>query len=482
MKTNYDLIIIGAGPGGYVAAIKAAKAGLDTAVIESRRAGGTCLNRGCIPAKAMIHAAEVYRQSLEGAAFGIHTQGVAFDYGEILSYKQETMETLVQGVEQLLKGNGVTLINGFGQLISPEKGENRVNVSLFANEGENPSETILTAQNVILATGSKPAVRPVPGMDLPQVLDSDGLFALDRAPKSLVIIGGGVIGVEFATVFSALGTRVTILEALPKILDNFDKEISQNLKMILKKRGVDIHTGAMVQSAEAARTEDGEGVRCLYTEKDKEQAAEGEFLLCAAGRTPNLDGLFAEGAAPEMNGRFIAVDEEFRTSIPGVWAIGDATGGIQLAHAASAHGIRVIETITGEEQAQDLSLIPGCVYTDPEIASVGITEGTAKEQGIDVLAGKHIMSANGKSLITREERGFIKVVADASDLRILGAQMMCARATDMIGEFTTAMANGLTVPDLLRGVRAHPTYNEGIAEALEDVTGESLHTMPRRKR
>ena len=531
MEQKYDLIVIGAGPGGYVAAIKAVKAGLKTAVIENRRVGGTCLNRGCIPAKAMIHASSLYRETLEGQRFGLYAPEAAYDYDEILAYKQETIDSLVGGVEQLLNANGVTVIEGTGTLEAPEAGDNVVSV----REKDSPDSMKLTAQNVILATGSKPAKIPVPGLDLPHVVDSDGLFALEDAPQSLIIIGGGVIGVEFATVFANLGTKVTIVEALPKLLDNFDKEISQNLKMILKKRGVEAHLNAAVKECRPAYGGDGndgsdydtagdavrfddivflddavslmdeeteaqenipEGsVIVVFEEKGKAQELSAEYVLVAAGRHPVTEGLFGEGADIAMNGRFVAVDEYFRTSMPGVFAIGDLTGGIQLAHAASAHGIRVIEEIltaqpetggvAGKDApafAQEIDVIPAGVYTDPEIAQVGITEAQAKEQGIDVSVGKFIMTANGKSLITKEERGFIKVVADAADHRILGAQMMCARATDMVEEFTTAIVNGLTVEDMLRGIRPHPTYNEGIGEALEDVFGESLHTVPRRRR
>ena len=469
MGDKYDLIVIGAGPGGYVAAIRGAQKGLKVAVIEADRVGGTCLNRGCIPTKAMIHASSLYREMQEGERFGLHAESVSFDYDKICEYKQETVDSLVGGVEQLLKGNKITVVNGRGVLLHPVDGVNAVRVG----------EELYYADNVILAAGSKPASLPVEGSDLPKVVNSDGLFALDHAPKKLVIIGGGVIGVEFATVFSNLGSEVTILEALPKILDNFDKEISQNLKMILKKRGVDIHTSAMV--SRFAETADGE-VTAFYEEKGKEQTASGDYILVAAGRRPVTEGLFAEEAQPEMNGRYVKVDDAFRTSIPGVYAIGDLIGGIQLAHAASAHGIRAVESICGSSVSQNVSVVPAGVYTDPEIAIVGMTEAQAKDDGIDVITGKFIMSANGKSLITKEERGFIKVVAEAGSEKILGAQMMCARATDMIGEFTTAIVNELTVPDMLRSIMSHPTYSEGIGEALEDVHGMSLHTAPRPSR
>lgn len=268
-----------------------------------------------------------------------------------------------------------------------------------------------------------------------------------------------------------------ILEALPRILPNMDKEISQNLKLILKKRGIDIHTAAAVQGVEA----EGDQYVCKYIEKEKEQSATSQYVLCAVGRCPNTDGLFSEDATPEMNRGRVVVNEKFETSIPGVYAIGDLIFGAQLAHTASAQGIQVAEQLAGKEVSVDVNVVPGCVYTDPEIASVGITEDEAKEKGIAVKVGKFIMSANGKSPITKEERGFIKVVAEEESGVIVGAQMMCARATDMIGEFVTAVANNMTVSQLLKGMRAHPTYNEGIGEALEELEGGAIHVMPKKK-
>ncbi len=468
MDNRFDLFIIGAGPGGYVAAIRAAKAGLKVAVAENRRAGGTCLNRGCIPAKAMIHASSLYREACEGARFGVHASDVSYDYGEILTYRNDVVDTLVGGVEQLLSANGVTVLNGTATLQKPDGDELTVTVG----------EETYAARDVILASGSQPAKLPVPGADLDGVVTSDGFFAMDEAPESIVIIGGGVIGVEFATVLTNLGTKVTIVEALPKLLDNFDKEISQNLKMILKKRGADIHTDSLVKGF--AKSEDG--ISVTFEEKGKEKEVSAACVLMAAGRTPVTEGLFGEGVTPEMNRKFVKVDDNFMTSIPHVYAIGDLAGGMQLAHAASAQGVRVAEHLAGETFSQDLDIIPGCVYTDPEIASAGMTEAKAKDAGIETVTGKFIMTANGKSLITKDERGFIKVVANAETDEILGAQMMCSRATDMIGEFVTAIANHMTVSDMLRSVRSHPTYNEGIGEALESVHGESLHTVPRRRR
>ena len=468
MGQHYDVMVIGAGPGGYVAAIRAAKLGLHVAVVEEDRAGGTCLNRGCIPAKAMIHAAETYRSAREADRFGVETGRVSFDYGKILAYKEETTDALVQGVEQLLAGNGVDRLAGKGTLLAGKK------VRVTTEE----KEEVYAADHIILAAGSKPLLLSIPGMDLPGVLTSDGLFRLQECPESLAIIGGGVISVEFATAFAGLGTKVTILEALPRLVPNLDKEISQNLKMILKKRGVDIHTSASVQEV---AEEDGRYI-LRFTEKEKEQEVSARYVLCAVGRVPNTEGLFAEDALPDMERGRVLVDEKFETSIPGVYAIGDLIFGMQLAHTASAQGTVVAEHLAGRSASVDLSVVPSCVYTDPEIASVGLTEEAAKEQGIPVRVGKFIMSANGKSLISREERGFVKILAAEESGVILGAQMMCARATDMIGELATAVANGLTAKQLLRGMRAHPTYNEGVGEALEELEGGAVHVVPRRKR
>ena len=498
MEKEFDLIVIGAGPGGYVAAIKAAKLGMHVAVLENREPGGTCLNRGCIPAKAMLHASGLYREMKEAERFGIFAEHVSFDYGKILEYKEATSAQLREGVAQLIKANGAELIYGTGTIVS--KGV----VKAVTKDGEE----LLKAKNILIATGSKPLRLPIPGIELPGVLTSDELFQLTEAPESLLIIGGGVIGVEFATVFSALGTKVTIVEALPRILANLDKDFAQNLKLILKKRGVEIVTGARVKSLAAAGRESGGtaaagnggaggeavaaqgdstscdsagGLVCTFEEKEEEKQVSAQYVLSAVGRVPETEGLFGEGFSLSMERGRILVDENYQTSEEGVYAIGDVTGGIQLAHAASAQGVVVAERLAGHMPSVRTDLVPSCVYTEPEIASVGISESEAKEQGIEASCGKFMMSANGKSLISKEERGFIKVIADAKTGRVLGAQMMCARATDMIGEFGTAIANELTVGDMLLAMRAHPTYNEAVGEALEELVGGSIHSMPRKK-
>ena len=367
----------------------------------------------------------------------------------------------------MFKSNRITLIKGKATL------EKDRSVSVVSESGKES----YNADKVILATGSKPALPPISGIESEGVVTSDELFKLTEIPKRLIIIGGGVIGTEFASVFSALGTEVTILESLPNILGNIDKDITQNLKLIMKKRGVDIHTSVNVKKIE----KDDEELCCIYTEKDKDVEIRAECILCAAGRIPNTEGLFGEGVDLSMEKGRIIVDEKFKTDMDGVYAIGDLIKGMQLAHLASAQGICLIEELAGHERSIELSVVPSCIYTEPEIAVIGISESEAKENGIPVKVGKFIMNANSKSVISKEERGIIKIIADERTEKIIGAHMMCARATDMIGEFGSAITNRMTVSDLLKSMRAHPTYNEGVGEALEEVYGSAIHVVPKIK-
>ena len=459
---TWDLVVIGGGPGGYTAAIRASQLGLRTVLVEEHDIGGTCLNRGCIPAKAMLQAGELLRHARNGEAFGVCSTGTSFDYKAFLQYRNSTTEQLAAGVVSLLKANHVTLLQGNGTLL-PRK---RVLVT-----GE--QETVLDAEKVLLATGSEPRKLPLPGMDFPVVLDSDGLLALTDLPESLVIIGGGAIGVEFAEALSAMGTRVTILEAMPRLLPGMDREIGQNLRMILKRRGVGLHLG--VRLLEVSQRNDR--AVCIYEEKGKQTEIESQYVLCAVGRGPKTGCLFAEDVSLELDIGYVVTDEQYQTSVEGVYAIGDLIRGPQLAHAATAQGKIVAEQMTGRTSGICMEVIPRCVYTDPEIAEVGLTEEAAKAKGIPVKTGKFRMSANGRSLISREERGFVKIVADAEKGTVLGAQLMCARASDLIGELTTAVVNHLTAEQLVQTVRAHPSYNEGMGEALEDLLNGAAYQI-----
>ena len=452
---DFDLIVIGAGPGGYEAALHAAKLGLKTAVVEKRDVGGTCLNRGCIPTKALLHASGVYEEAKSGPALGVCAENLSYDLSAMFAYKQQVVEKLRAGVEGLFKSAKVTLLRGAGTLTGP----NTVQVA-----GEN--EGVYTAQNILLATGSVPARPPIPGLDLPGVMTSDELLNGEGgAFSSLVIIGGGVIGMEFATFYSDLGVSVTVVEGLDRLLPNMDRELGQNLAMIMKKRGVQIFTGAMVKNLE---TTDG-GLQVNFETRGQLQSVTGEKVLCAIGRSPYTAGLFGEGVNVEMDRRRIHVNERFETSIPGVYAIGDVSSPVQLAHVATAQGIYAVNEIAGRKNEIDLSLVPGCVYTRPEIAAVGLTEADAKAQNIPVKTAKALMSANGRTVILNGDRGFMKLVAHAETRKLLGAQLMCTNASDMISQLSEAIAGGLTPADLLKAMRPHPTFEEALTGALEEL-------------
>ena len=452
---NFDLIVIGAGPGGYEAALHAARLGLKTAVVEKREVGGTCLNRGCIPTKALLHASAVYEEAKHGAELGVAAENLSYDLTAMFAYKQQVVEKLRGGIEGLFKAAKVTLLRGTGTLTAP----NTVVVS-----GEN--EGVYTAQNILLATGSVPARPPIPGLDLPGVMTSDELLSGEGGGfNSLIIIGGGVIGMEFATFYNDLGVAVTVVEGLDRLLPNMDRELGQNLSMIMKKRGVQVFTGAMVKNLEQT----GAGLQVNFETRGKLQSVAGEKVLCAIGRSPCTAGLFGEGVAVEMDRRRIKVNERFETSLPGVYAIGDVSSPVQLAHVATAQGIYAVNEIAGKANETDLSLVPGCVYVRPEIAAVGLTEADAKAREIPVKTAKALMSANGRTVILNGDRGFMKLVAHAETRKLLGAQLMCSNASDMISQLSEAIANGQTPADLLKAMRPHPTFEEALTAALEEL-------------
>lgn len=468
--TIYDLTVIGAGPGGYEAALEAAKLGLRTALIEKDSLGGTCLNRGCIPTKTLLHSSELYKEICDAERFGISAENVRADLNDIQQHKQTTITTLQKGIAALLKAAKVTVYQGLGTVIDTGN-EGIKQVRITSSEVE--PVTIKTRQ-ILLASGSVPSVPPIPGHDLPGVMTSDELLSWDQEPfSSLLIIGGGVIGVEFTGIWQALGTKVTILEALPSLIANMDKELGQSLKQSLKKKGADIHTGAMVQSLESTN----EGILCTYTEKDTICTCTAQAVLIATGRRPYTDGLFADGLAPSMERGRILTDEHFQTSLPGIYAIGDVNGKLQLAHAATAQGLHAVHQIAAalsedtvnsalpHRNSPVLDLVPSCIYASPEIASVGLTLDQAKEQGLAAKSHKILSSANGKSVLSLQERGFMKVIYLEETHVIIGAQLLCARATDMISEFAVAIAQKLTLEEMASVIRPHPSFSEMITQA-----------------
>ena len=457
---DYQLIVIGAGPGGYTAALRAAALGLHTAVVECREVGGTCLNRGCIPTKTLLHASQVYRDAVDGAGMGVHAAGATFNMEEIFAFKRSVSEKLRGGIHSLLKSAKVDLIEGVGRIAAP--GE----VDVTAADGV---VTRYTAERILIATGSVNVRPPIPGLELPGVMTSDELLeGSDRLYDSLVIIGGGVIGVEFATFYRNLGCAVTLVEGMDRLLPNMDRELGQNLQQILKKQGVEVLANAMVQSLEQI----GDGLSVHLLQKGAEKTVTGEKVLCAIGRRAYWDGVFAEGMAPACRGKSLLVDENYQTSIPGVYAIGDASSVVQLAHVAAAQGTACVERMCGVADHVDLNVIPSCIYSTPEIAVVGVTEAEAKEQGIPAVVGKCTMFGNARTVIEDPGRCFMKLVAHAETHEILGAALMCQHASDMISQISAAMVNHQTVEDLRRVMRPHPSFEEAMTEALDNLAAK----------
>lgn len=455
--SDYQLIVIGAGPGGYTAALHAAQAGLRTAIIERREVGGTCLNRGCIPTKTLLHSSQIVSSIREGAPFGVSAEKIHFDMDAIFQRKRDVSAKLRGGIEGMLKAAKVDLLRGSGTVL----GTGRL---LLREDG---GERELTADHILAATGSAPARPPIPGLELEGVVTSDELLeGCSHLYDSIVIIGGGVIGVEFATFYQQLGCRVTLIEGADRLMPTLEREIGQNLGMIMKKRGVTVHTHSTVTNVERSET----GLRVNFRCKDESLCAEGECVLCAIGRKPYTEGLFAEGLAPRFDGARLAVNDRYETSIPGVYAIGDVSANVPLAHVAAAQGTDCVDLLCGKSGGSvEINTIPSGIYCVPEIACVGLTADEAKSASRRVAVGKYVLFSNGRTVIHEGERAFMKVVADCETHEIVGAQLMCDHATDMISELSCAIVNHLTVEQMLRIMRPHPTFEEGLSEALEDL-------------
>lgn len=454
---KYDIAVIGGGPGGYVAAIRAAKLGKTVVLAENRELGGTCLNRGCIPTKTLLHSGELYSELGSAKKLGIKVSDAGFDYKKMAKRKDKVVKMLRGGVENLVAGNKIDWVKERTVLI----GEH----TLRAGEEE------IEADQIILAMGSVPSVIPIPGADLPFVVTSDEVLELTECPDSVVIIGGGVIGVEFATLFNDLGKKVTILEMLPEILHGQDADICASMSGILQDRGVEIHTDAKVLEVTEEHS-------CVFEENGEKKEAEGQLIIMATGRHANTKDMGLEETGISMERGFVKVDDEMRTNLPHIFAIGDITGKIQLAHVASAQAVVAAENAAGNRhKSMDYSAVPSCIYTSPEIAAVGLTEEKAGEAGIEVKTGRFNVSGNGRSLAVNCMDGFAKIVTDAKTDKIIGASVMAPYATEMIGEMTTAIRYGLTADQIANVIHAHPTVSEVLMEAAEDVHGLSTHKL-----
>lgn len=451
---RYDLAIIGGGPGGYTAAAAAAKAGLSVVLFEKDQLGGTCLNRGCIPTKALLHAVDAWRELNSADALGLHAGAPAFDWAAIQSYKTRTVDTLRQGVVRLMQAGRVTVVQGTAQVAAE-------GVVLCGGQE-------YQASDILIAAGAAPSLPPIPGRELPGVYTSDDLLAGGgKALASLVIIGGGVIGVEMASVYSAFGCRVTILEMADRLLPTMDRELGQRLAAAFKKQGVTVAVKATVQ--QICQTE--AGLLVHYADaKGNAASVSAAGVLIATGRRPAAENLFAETYRPDLERGGILADEAGRTSLPHLYAIGDVKArNIQLAHLAEAQGKNTVAALLGRSLPVDTNLVPACVYTTPEIASVGLTEAEAKAAGILVRCGKAVPGANGRCVIAGCSSGFIKLVCQADTGRLLGAQLCWPRATDLIGELALAVQHGLTAAELAGLIHPHPTFSEGIRAAAEQL-------------
>ena len=462
---TFDVVVIGSGPGGYVSAIRAAQLGLKVALVEQKALGGVCLNIGCIPSKALLRNAElVYLMRTQAAEFGIHAENVTFDYNAAYKRSRKTSERLTKGVSFLLKKNNITVVEGHGEIANP--GE------VLVRTVDGRMQTLST-RNVVLATGAHPTV--IPGMepDGEKILDYEDAILLQELPKSAVIIGAGAVGVEFATVWSAYGVEVHIVEMLPHILPAEDDEAVAELSKAFRKRGVKIHAGTKVQSVQ--KTENGVEVQ-IAVEKG-EATLTAETVLVAVGFKPNSSniGLEKVGVAVDPRG-FVQIDERMATNIPGIWAIGDVTGKLLLAHTASTMGTICAEVIAGlPARKLDYRMIPRATYTQPQVASFGYTEKQAQEAGFNVRTGKFPFMANGKALGYGESTGYIKIVIDENNNQLLGASLVGADVSELLPELTLAQANELPVEAIAQNIHAHPTLSEVLMEAAEAAVGHAIH-------
>jgi dihydrolipoamide dehydrogenase len=464
MADKYDLVVVGAGPGGYVAAIRGAQLGFKTACIERERPGGICLNWGCIPTKALLKSAEAMRTVQHAAEMGIVINGtVSFDWKKIIARSRTVSEKLSNGVEFLFKKYGVTHIPGTATLT----GRNKLEVT--SKSGKLSIETPRT----IIATGARAKFLPGIEPDGDRVITYREAMVLPEVPKSVVVIGAGAIGIEFADFWNAFGVEVTVIEFMPRILPIEDEEISASLTRTLKKKGMTIHTGAKTTGVKVS----GKTVTTSFTTADgQEQTVTSERVLMAVGVRANVEGIGLEGMGVALDRGFIQVDDQYRTSSPGIWSIGDCAGPPLLAHVAMAEGVRTVEWMAGHHTVPvNYDAIPGCTYCDPEVASIGKTEAQAKEAGIDYSVGKFPFGINGKALGANHPDGFIKVITSKARGEIVGVHGIGYGVTDLIAEMSLAITSEATAHDVLAAVHPHPTLSEVMYEATAAALGEVVH-------
>lgn len=459
-----DLVIIGGGPGGYVAAIKAAQLGIDVAIVEKDQLGGTCLNRGCIPTKALYKSSQVIETVKRSAEFGVHVSDIILDFKQMQERKEKIVHQLVEGISKLLKNHGIEVVRGEGSLLEPQKVSVKDSSGVFSE---------IKTKNILLATGSLPSKPPISGIELPGVLTSDELLEITAIPKSLLIVGGGVIGIEFAGIFQALGCQVTVLEFMPSILPFLDSEISRRMSMTLKRKGIRIETGIKVNEI---KTKEGELSVTAEGPLGNLTFQAGRVLI-ASGRVFNISNLNLDdlGICYDLKG--IKVDSSFATNVPGIYAIGDVIGGLMLAHVASEEGIVAVEKMRGLEGHINYEAVPNCIFSFPEIAVCGISEEEAKRQNMEYTVSKFLFGANGKALTMGEGEGLIKVLALKDTQEIIGTHIMGPHASDLIHEAALAITNKLRVKDIINTVHAHPTLSECFMEAVLGLENRTIHAV-----
>ncbi|MFD1705742.1 dihydrolipoyl dehydrogenase [Siminovitchia sediminis] len=458
-----DTIVIGAGPGGYVAAIRAAQLGQKVTIVEKGNLGGVCLNVGCIPSKALISASHRYQGAKSSEDIGITAENVTLDFGKVQEWKAGVVNKLTSGVEGLLKGNKVDIVKGEAYFVD----ENSIRVM-----DENSAQTY-TFKHAIIATGSRPT--EIPGFQYSKrVLDSTGAINLDELPEKLVVIGGGYIGIELGTTYANFGTEVTIIEYEKDILGGFEKQMTALVKRNLKKKNVNVITKAEAKSVEETES----GVKVTYSSKGEEHTIEADYVLVTVGRKPNTDELGLEQVGVKMNDKgVIEVDKQRRTSVPNIFAIGDIVEGPMLAHKASYEGKIAAEAISGQSSEVDYLGIPAVVFSEPELASVGYSEQDAKDEGIEVIAARFPYAANGRALALNETDGYVKLITRKEDGLIIGGQIAGANASDIIAEIGLAIESGMTAEDVAMTIHAHPTLGEMTMEAAEIALGTPIHVM-----
>lgn len=466
MSKNYEIAILGGGPGGYVAAIRAGQLGLKTVVIDSQNLGGICLNWGCIPTKSLLKNAEIYDiMKNHSADFGIKVSGLEFDFSKIIKRSRDISDRITKNVELLVKKNKVDRIRGYGKLASKNQ------IEIFDDSGKK-IETV-NADKIIIATGARPKVIPSIPVDKKNIITSTEAMILDHLPKDLVVIGAGAIGIEFAYFYSVLGTKITVIEMMGTILPIEDKEVSDTLAKSFRKRGIDVFTSASVEKAEVK----GQKVKVSFKHDGQTKEVSAEKVLSAIGVTGNIEGFGLEELGVEIFKGHIKVDKStYETNVKGIFAIGDVIGPPWLAHVASAEGIHCVEKIKGLNP-HDISYdnIPGCTYCQPQVASIGLTEAKARENGYEIKVGKFPFMASGKAFAIGERDGFVKLIFDANYGEILGAHIIGSEATEMIAEIGIARALEATGESIIKTIHAHPTLSESVMEAAANAYGEAIH-------